>query len=186
MARVHDHGPSYEPGEEVQCRRTHGGGGLRAWRDGFFVRRRGAFIVVKVQGGLELEFAPCDVRRPVKRVRKPVVALEGVKGGPARSDAYLAYVRSKPCMFCGADAPSDPHHVGSRGMGQKTDDLRCVPLCRRCHDAYHRGDWRQLLRTSAVPDVIEPLTERMRVQHDIALRQVDLLVDYYRPHTVPA
>jgi hypothetical protein len=38
---------------------------------------------------------------------------------------------------CCRPAPSDPHHVGRRGVGQKTDDYRTVPLCRRCHDEFH-------------------------------------------------
>ncbi len=55
----------------------------------------------------------------------------------ARSAAYLAFVRAEPCCVCSAPAPSDPHHFGPRGVGQKTDDFRTVPLCRRCHDDFH-------------------------------------------------
>lgn len=57
--------------------------------------------------------------------------------GPVRSDAFKAFVRTKPCMFCGARPPSDPHHVGPHGIGEKTDDSRTVPCCRKCHDEYH-------------------------------------------------
>jgi hypothetical protein len=63
------------------------------------------------------------------------------KDPPKRSSAYLRYVRQQACVGCGAPAPSDPHHWGARGMGQKTDDYRTVPLCRRCHDHFHQGGW---------------------------------------------
>lgn len=56
---------------------------------------------------------------------------------PSRSAAYLAAVRLKPCAVCQAPGPSDPHHWGPRGMGQKTDDFRTVPLCRKHHDEFH-------------------------------------------------
>lgn len=54
-----------------------------------------------------------------------------------RSPRYLAFVRDEECCICAAPPPSDPHHIGPRGMGQKTDDTRAVPLCRRHHDEYH-------------------------------------------------
>ncbi len=52
---------------------------------------------------------------------------------PYRSGPYLAFVRARECCSCSAPGPSDPHHTGSRGVGQKADDYSCVPLCRRCH-----------------------------------------------------
>jgi 5-methylcytosine-specific restriction endonuclease McrA len=52
---------------------------------------------------------------------------------PSRSAAYLQHVREHDCCNCGAPGPSDPDHVGSRGVGQKTSDFNCVPLCRTCH-----------------------------------------------------
>lgn len=62
---------------------------------------------------------------------------------PARSRDYLALVRGMPCAGCGKCGPSDPHHWGPRGMGQKTTDFRTVPLCRQCHDEFHsRGELR--------------------------------------------
>lgn len=60
------------------------------------------------------------------------------KGTPERSRSYLAFVRAKPCAWCSAPAPSDPHHQGRHGMGSKTDDWRCIPLCRADHDQYGR------------------------------------------------
>lgn len=50
-----------------------------------------------------------------------------------RSPLYLTHVRALPCLSCAAPGPSDAHHSGSRGVGQKADDFSVVPLCRRCH-----------------------------------------------------
>lgn len=58
---------------------------------------------------------------------------------PARAPHYLAYVRQQTCAFCGADPPNSAHHEGPRGMGQKTDDYRTIPLCVKCHHEYHLG-----------------------------------------------
>jgi hypothetical protein len=57
---------------------------------------------------------------------------------PERSEQYMAHVRAKACCHCVADAPSDPHHLGREGLGQKVHDYRCVPLCRKCHDEVER------------------------------------------------
>ena len=67
---------------------------------------------------------------------------------PLRSRPYLDWVRAKPCSSCTADGPSDPHHYGHRGIGQKASDLLVVPLCRRCHDHFH--DHRMLPGTSLI------------------------------------
>jgi hypothetical protein len=61
--------------------------------------------------------------------------------------AYLAYVRTLPCLVCGRPGPSDPAHIraaaptyGKRytGKGEKPDDKWTLPLCRREHDDQHR------------------------------------------------
>ena len=98
---------------------------------------------------------------------------------PLRSRAFLDFVRRHPCCACPApadfpdplieeeaDLAVDAHHQGPRGVGQKTDDLRAVPLCRRCHDGLHD--------TGALPG-------RDRAQSLILIYrvQVDLLVAFY-------
>lgn len=59
------------------------------------------------------------------------------KAPPVRDAKYLDHVRRRPCCICAAPPPSDAHHYGPRGFGQKTDDRRTVPLCRPCHDVWH-------------------------------------------------
>lgn len=57
----------------------------------------------------------------------------------ARAPHYLAYVRQLNCCSCGQAPRVDPHHDGPRGMGQKTDDYRTIPLCFKCHRRLHDG-----------------------------------------------
>lgn len=66
-----------------------------------------------------------DADRLLKPIAKP--------HPPKRSPAYLAWVRQQPCCNCDAPGPSDPDHVGKRGVGQRVSDFACIPLCRWCH-----------------------------------------------------
>lgn len=63
--------------------------------------------------------------------------------------AYLAYVRTLPCMICQRPGPNDPAHLrtGARqynkpptGMGEKPSDCWVLPLCRTHHDDQHRNN----------------------------------------------
>ena len=90
---------------------------------------------------------------------------------PRRSKAYLAFVRKLDCCNCGTPGPSDPHHEGKRGVGQKTSDMLVVPLCRRCHSAI--TDENQLPRCVDGKDKGRfDREESLRVLHGA---QVDLL-----------
>lgn len=63
--------------------------------------------------------------------------------------AYLAYVRTLPCLICGRPG-SDPAHIRSAaphygkrqtGMGEKPSDCWVLPLCRFHHTEQHnRGN----------------------------------------------
>lgn len=87
---------------------------------------------------------------------------------PIRCEAFKAWIRPMPCIHCGAPAISDPDHVGPRGVGQKTDDPRCVPLCRRCHT--ERTD------TDCLPGLTKQETELL-----ILRVQVELILRFARP-----
>jgi len=84
--------------------------------------------------------------RPVIKLKADSLAAFGIwehrpqpkPKKPSRSAAYLQHVRQHDCCNCGAFGPSDPDHVGPRGVGQKTSDYNCIPLCRACHR--HRTD----------------------------------------------
>lgn len=86
-----------------------------------------AIPISRTGGGLSgdptfLAVSEPSAMRPVMKPQKP-----------ARSPAYLAWVRRQACCNCFARGPSDPHHEGPHGLGQKTSDFNCVPLCRACH-----------------------------------------------------
>jgi hypothetical protein len=56
--------------------------------------------------------------------------------------AYVSWVRQQTCM---ADwtgqcrGAVQAHHAGKRGLGQRSDDDTCIPLCDGHHDAWHDG-----------------------------------------------
>lgn len=59
---------------------------------------------------------------------------------PLRDTAYLDFVRHHPCCHCkGREKTTvEAHHwQPKRGIGQKVDDRRTVPLCNVCHRSFH-------------------------------------------------
>jgi hypothetical protein len=83
-----------------------------------------------------------------------------------RSDAYLAFVRSKSCMWCGSPPPSDPDHIGPHGLARKTDDLRTIPTCRRHHNERHDTGTVRPHRRGTLMAVVHA-------------KQVDLLIEFF-------
>lgn len=107
--------------------------------------------------------------------------------------AYLAYVRSLPCLICGR-GPSDPAHIraaaplyGKRytGKGEKPDDKWAVPLCRVDHADQHRRNELQWWASKGIPDPFtkaeelyagrpgasKPPVERRRRKRSVAARK---------------
>ena len=59
---------------------------------------------------------------------------------PKQNDkAYLAWLRTKFCMICGANPPSQAAHVrlGGRGGTGIKPLFSAVPLCANCHGIQH-------------------------------------------------
>lgn len=74
---------------------------------------------------------PLYRRTPLRRRNlKRLARLRAKTFGP-----QAARCRELPCCVCDR-APSEPHHVRSRGAGGT--DADCVALCRACHDEVHR------------------------------------------------
>lgn len=49
---------------------------------------------------------------------------------------HLTLVRKLPCCICDEPAPSQAHHLkatGERGVGKKSGNRWCVPMCHECH-----------------------------------------------------
>jgi hypothetical protein len=70
---------------------------------------------------------------------------------PPRSAAYLAWIRTQPCLVCGRTRWIEAAHTGLRGLGQKSSDTSAIPLCASHHrtgkDSYHRLGARQFAQT---------------------------------------
>ena len=56
------------------------------------------------------------------------------------SERQRAAVAGRRCIVCAAEARIDPAHLIPRSLGGCGDPLCVVPLCRRCHRAYDRGE----------------------------------------------
>ena len=50
----------------------------------------------------------------------------------------LEFLREQDCLACGVGGPSDIHHVKSRGAGGGDDAFNIIPLCRVCHERWHK------------------------------------------------
>ena len=61
---------------------------------------------------------------------------------PTRNPKYLAWIRTQPCVVCGARRGIEAAHTGPHGLGQKSPDTSAIPLCPTHHrtgkDSYHR------------------------------------------------
>ena len=55
---------------------------------------------------------------------------------PVRDPAYLRFIRALPCVACLRTWSVEAAHTGAHGIGQKSCDLKTIPLCRRCHPAF--------------------------------------------------
>ena len=111
------------------------------------VYTRGESVRVRFDDGKErtVDRAKILGQRKAPRV-PPVPRVPNIGRGRARAvpkapttsyPKHLELVRTLPCCICSKPGPSDPHHFGPRGMGQKTDDRRTVPICRPHHDEFH-------------------------------------------------
>ncbi len=57
-----------------------------------------------------------------------------------RSEKYRRLIASMPCVSCGLEGQTQAAHQNEgKGMGLKTSDATCVPLCHRCHADYDQG-----------------------------------------------
>lgn len=61
---------------------------------------------------------------------------------PVRDALYLRFIRMLPCVVCGRRRNIEAAHTGPHGIGQKSSDRSCLPLCREHHrtgnDSLHK------------------------------------------------
>ena len=51
----------------------------------------------------------------------------------AEERRHLAAIKEMPCGVCGAEGPSDAHHI------EQHKQYLCIPLCKDCHQGSHNG-----------------------------------------------
>ena len=92
---------------------------------------------------------------------KPITRQEAA---PVDNPRYRAWIRTFPCVVCNSARRIEAAHTGAHGLGQKSDSMKCLPLCERCHrtgpDSYHASaatfaDRHQL----DIPNLIEQFNE---------------------------
>lgn len=115
-----------------------------------------AKAAVKVLERPEREARKIAAAKARRERNKRVGKLEAGQRQPrVRDNAFLAFVRRKPCMKCGTTQRVEAAHVRSgypeagwrsTGMQEKPDDCRTLPLCATCHregpKAQHGGNER--------------------------------------------
>lgn len=82
-------------------------------------------------------------RKPIARKTAPKKRSRPKKKYGWRSEPYLRWVRSQPCVYCGRSPAGEAHHLigvgsGLSGMGLTAPDQYVMPLCRRHHEQIHR------------------------------------------------
>lgn len=82
---------------------------------------------------------PKGPRKPIAKVSAKKLAHKAAERALGASE-HMAWVKSLPCICCGAVAPSEAHHVTGDKMPRS--DFRVIPLCYACHrgpDGYHNA-----------------------------------------------
>ena len=80
---------------------------------------------------------------------------------PYRSEKYLDFIRSKPCLGCNTIPSSAAHQdFGWNAMSGKPPDIHALPLCHKCHIGieHQKGDkffWSQIIVSGGVLSDVE-------------------------------
>ena len=84
---------------------------------------------------------------------------------PLRSRSHLDFIRSLPCVIPGCKRKAEAAHIGPRGLSQKADYNRTVPLCAHHHREQHQLGRRRFEAHYGVDlnAVIERLTQRPKM-----------------------
>lgn len=78
----------------------------------------------------------------VKRIKITKQPEKNDKKQPLRSQEYMKYIRTYPCVVCKTKTGIHAHHVESAGLGLKGSDFFTIPLCSKHHvdssDSIHK------------------------------------------------
>jgi hypothetical protein len=83
-----------------------------------------------------------------------------------RNPKYLAWIRTLPCLVCGARRGIEASHTGPHGLGQKSPDTSAIPLCTKHHrtgkDSYHKLGPRKFaeLHKLDIPAIVSRLNQK--------------------------
>jgi hypothetical protein len=87
------------------------------------------------------------LRRAQWKLDQPRKQWGKLKKPRATDPAYKRWIRGHPCLVCGATQGVEAAHTGPHGVGIKSDDRTCLPLCRTDHrtgrNSYHQVGPRQ-------------------------------------------
>ena len=110
--------------------------------------------------------------------REPIEE-ESTYHSPVRCRKFMVWVKKKRCCHCQEPGPNDPAHVGGlregKGRGIKVDDLRCVSLCRKCHDFYDEKGYLWIWSGAFVEG-----QRRRHTEHEMLRMNVEYLIDWFR------
>jgi hypothetical protein len=85
---------------------------------------------------------------------------------PVRNPKYLAWIRTHPCVVCGASRGIEASHTGPHGLGQKSPDSSAIPLCAKHHrtgnDSYHKLGPRKFSQVHSldIPEIVRRLSRK--------------------------
>jgi hypothetical protein len=94
---------------------------------------------------------------------------------PQRNSRYLAWIRTQPCVVCGATCGIEAAHTGPHGLGQKSPDSSAIPLCYKHHrtgkDSYHRLGSRGFSEVHKldIPDIVRRLNLKPAIRVESGL-----------------
>ncbi len=72
------------------------------------------------------------MNHPFRIASGPIYQRERV----TRDPEYRRFIKRLPCVACLRTWRVDPAHTGPHALGVKACDLKCIPLCRKCHDQF--------------------------------------------------
>src|SRR5665647_3727832 len=61
---------------------------------------------------------------------------------PIRDPEYRRFIKRLPCAGCGKTWWIEACHTGPHALNQKSSDLDCIPLCRKCHQEFDKCQWK--------------------------------------------
>lgn len=99
------------------------------------------------------------LRRAQYKLDLPMKTFGKLKKKRVEDPEYRRWIMTQPCLICGSTRCVEAAHTGPHGIGIKSDDKTCLPLCRICHrtgpQSYHKLGPRAFERAHRVSLTIE-------------------------------